>query len=73
VLFKYLVFFSFIINSTSTELFFNCWKVSISEGLVHAVIGMSFAQAVSCLSRVEMLPSDQVFLNTVSITRLHNV
>ena len=41
--FRYLVFSSFIINPSSTELFFNCLNVSISDCFVHAVISMSSA------------------------------
>jgi len=41
--FRYLVFFSFVVNPTSIQLSFNCWNVSISDCLVRAVIKMSSA------------------------------
>ena len=47
--------------------------MSISDCLVPAVINRSSAQAISCLSRFEILPLRSIFLNTVSITRLNSV
>jgi len=37
---RYLVFFSFVVNPTSIQLFFNCLNVSIRDCLVLAVIKM---------------------------------